>query len=510
MPPTVDAHRREFLVHALLFLALAATLALQSPGAYNDDDLDHYFMAKAAFRHPEFFVDYWGRMGFTVPYALIAQLGWNATRFATIFLTLLTGFVTFRTAETLGARRPGAWSALALWQPMVLLLSFSVLTEPLAALLVAVVLNRQAADKPLAAALAAGFLPTVRVELGVLTLVVAGWILWRHRGRWPLLVLLGLPFLGWTVIAGLMHHDPLWLLNEIRTKGRPLGTSGPVHYFRNLVVVTGSIGLFGLVLGGWRVVTGRAPRLRFAGVVWLVGFAVLTLLTWEAFTFGSSVGFLRHLIVLAPAGALLAGAGFEWAVAGERRDRPAVTVLVLGFVALVALVLSHRLLNDTAIVPGRDWRRLTPLVPAALLVLWAAWRRGTDRPLGALPVLALVGALIVTRPIPLTVEQRVVRQAADALRTKGMLDRPLLASHPWFYLFTDRDRWDRARTGYTTRAAMAAAPPGALALWDNHYGHRLFGDVTWEELRADPAWKRLEVFEDPETRFVAILFEKRP
>jgi len=509
--PPAASDKTEFVVHAVVFVAAAIVIALLSSGAYNDDDLDHFFMAASAFRHPEFFVDYWGRAGFTALYSLPAQLGWNGARFFTVVLTLITGVVTWRTAVRLGAGHPAAWGALALWQPMVLLLSFSVLTEPLAALLVAVILNRHAADRPLEVALAAGLLPTVRVELGIVTLLVAGWVVLHHPKRWRLLLLLPIPFLVWAAIGGAVHHDPLWLLNEIRTKGRPLETAGPMHYFRNLIVVTGSIGLLGLARGFWNLATGGAPRVRFAGLVWLGGFTVLTLLTWDALKFGSSVGFLRHLIVLAPAGALVMGAGFERALASNDRlrDRWTATTLILGVVVLVALGLSHRLVSDMFVVPGRDWRRFLALLPAAgLLLACLALRRYPRWAMAGLALFAAIGSLVVTRPIALSLEQEVVRRSVASLRSRGALARPLYVSHPWFYHFAHRDRWDRKTTGYTTRAELAAAPAGAIAVWENHYGWRLFGDTTLPELATDRRWTQIDEWTDPGTRFRIVAFER--
>jgi len=497
-------------LHLGLFALAAIVLALRSQGAYNDDDLDHYFMAAASLKNPAFLVDYWGRAGFTALYALPAQFGWTATRLFTLLLVLVTGFITARTATKLGARYPAVWAALAIWQPLVLLLSFSVLTEPFAALLITIILNRQANDRPFEAALAAGLLPTVRLELGIITILVGAWILLRHRSRWPLIPLMTVPFALWAIIGGAVHGNPWWLFNEIRAAERPLMTAGPVHYLRNLIVVTGPVVFLGLGLGAWNLATRGVIRPLFAGLIWIVVFSLLTLLTWDKLKFGASIGFLRHLIVLSPAAALLAGAGFERALGeSNRRDRWIVTGITIGTTALVALVLSHRLQYDFIVIPGNDWHRLMTLAPAAALLLVIPWLpNGRSKALSALPIIAAIGCLAITRPIDLNREQRVVWQSVEFMKTKGLLDRPLFVSHTWFYLFAGLDRWDRGRAQYTQKAAIAKAAPGSIVVWENHYSWRLYGDIMLPELRTDPAWRLIREFEADDRRFRVVLFER--
>ena len=509
-PQTGHANRLETGLHLAVFALAAVVLALRSHGAYNDDDLDHYFMAAASLRDPRFLVDYWGRAGFTTLYALPAQFGWTATRLFTLLLVLLTGFVTARTAVRFGARQPAVWAALAIWQPLVQLLSFSVLTEPFAALLIAIVLNQQANDRPLGAALAAGLLPTVRLELGIVSCLVAAWIVWRHRRHWPLLPVMSLPLLLWATFGGAVHGSPLWLLDEIRAAERPLATAGPVNYLRNLIVVTGPVVFLGLGLGAWNLATRGVIRPFFAAITWIVVFSLLTLLTWEKLPFGASIGFLRHLIVLSPAAALMAGAGFERALGDtSRRDRWIVAGITLAVTAMVGLILSHRLQYDFLVVPGHDWRRLMTLAPAALLLLFAPWFPTARRAaLSALPIIAAIGCLSITRPIDLNREQLVVRQSVDFLKTKGLLDRPLFVSHTWFYLFAGLDRWDRTRAQYTRKAAIAKAAPGSIIVWENHYSWRLYGDIMLPDLRNDPAWRMIREFQADDGRFRVVLFER--
>src|SRR5262245_13417487 len=100
-------------IQLAIFLGAAVWYAVASKGAYHDDDLDHYFMARAALRQPEFFLNPWGRPAFTVLYALPAQFGFTAIRIATALIATITGWVTLRAARALNFRLPGLAAGLA-------------------------------------------------------------------------------------------------------------------------------------------------------------------------------------------------------------------------------------------------------------------------------------------------------------------------------------------------------------------------------------------------------------
>ena len=84
----------------------------------------------------------------------------------------------------------------------------------------------------------------------------------------------------------------------------------------------------------------------------------------------------------------------------------------------------------------------------------------------------------------------------------------MLANHPWIYRFLDRDRWDRAATPYVTRENLAAARPGSVVVWENHYGQRLYGDVPLEELRNDPRYELIFEVESGDRQFRVVVFER--
>lgn len=496
-----------------LFVTAAVVLMVRSHGAYHDDDLDHYFMARAALHQPRFLIDTWGRPAFNVLYALPAQLGWTATRAFTLLLAAATGWLTFRAAVRLGFRQAWLAAALALWQPLFYRLSFSSLAEPVAGLMIAALLWAMADDRPDLAAWMAGLLPLARLELVVLSPVVIAWLVRRRSLR--ALVGVVAPLALWAVVGGVVHGQPLWLLHAVGGAGRPLRSAGPVHYVRNLIAVIGPAAFLGLFIGLAALALGKErPRPLMAALVAALIFGELAALSWEALPFGNSIGFLRHLIVMAGPLGLVAGAGYEWvARASEGRARWSAVAIAAVTVGVTALWLSHVLEADFLIQKGHDWSRLAGLAPPALLVLVAVARPAVAvRPVWghAVALSAALFCLVTVRPIDLNAEQKTVKAAVDYLRQEQLLGGPMQANHPWFYFLVGRDRWDRAATPYVTRQSLAAAAPGTIVVWDNHYGQRLYGDIPVEDLRRSPAWELIYEVESGDGQFRVVVFEKRP
>lgn len=486
---------------------------LRSRGAYHDDDLDHYFMARAALRHPQFLIDTWGRPAFNILYVLPAQLGWTATRLFTLVLAVATGWLTLRAASRLGFRHAWLAAALALWQPLFYRLSFSALAEPVAALMIAALLWAMADDRETLAAWLVGLLPLARLELSVLAPVVVIWLVRRRALR----ALIGVvaPLALWVVVGGIAHGHALWLLHAVGGAGRPLHSAGPVHYVRNLITVVGPVAFLGLFIGLGALVLGRGrPRPLLAALVVALVFGELAALSWEALPFGNSIGFLRHLIVMAGPLGLVAAAGYEWvARQAEGRARWAPVAITILVAAVTALWMSHRLEADFFIEKGKDWSRLVGLVPPALLVVVALARpalAGRAAWSHALALSAALFCLVTVRPLGLNPEQKTIESAVGFLREEQLLERPLQANHPWFYFLTGRDRWDRVATPYITRQALADAVPGTVVFWDNHYGQRLYGNVPVEELRQSPAWELIFEAESGDGQFRVVIFQRHP
>src|SRR5512136_252393 len=96
-----DAEHRAARLWLVAFIVATAAVALASNGAYHDDDLKHFLFARWVRFDPQYLAHVWGRPGFTLLYALPAQLGWPTCRLLSVVLSGVAAWATFRAAGRL-------------------------------------------------------------------------------------------------------------------------------------------------------------------------------------------------------------------------------------------------------------------------------------------------------------------------------------------------------------------------------------------------------------------------
>jgi hypothetical protein len=500
-------------------LVIALLLGALSPGTYQDDDLDRFYLARQALQEPVKFLDRWGMPLALILFALPARLaGYAGVEAVSALLTALAAAGVGFAARGVGFRWPWLGTLLVLAQPVVLELSFSALAEPVAAALIGCLLWAWYTERPGLALLLAGLLPLARLETGALTVIVlaAGW----SRVGWGPRIGALVPVLLWNLLGFAATGELLYALSG--SHGRPLNSLGVLNYARNWIVIGGPSLLF---FFGWAVVARFAPAVpekrdrpeRFPALALVLAgshLMLLSLLAWESLPVGRSIGFLRHVVATAPAAALVAlwGVG-DWASTAAR-PRGLRTAFTAIWMAVVFLVLSHRLLAHTLIVDGWEWwRGSVTMVLGGLGVIGLWSRRIVRRDLWL--VVAVLGvlapALITVRPIGLNPERLAIQKIVEAFESEGIASRVVYANHPWFTFLSGRDRYDRTLTPRLTLEALERAPVGSLVLWENHYGHRVFGDVPLEHLADNDRYQLLfrAYGGEPDTFYVYVFAKVR-
>jgi hypothetical protein len=510
-----DRGVRGLLLLAAALAAVAFLYGALSPGTYQDDDLDRYYMARELWRQPALLLDAWGMPLALLLFAVPARLfGFAGVEAVSALATGGAAFAVARAARSLGLPAPWLAAVFLFFQPIVLTLSFGGVAEPVAALVLACVLWAWYAGRISLAVILAGLLPLARIETGVLTLLVllVGWsrVGWRARGAALL------PLLLWNGLGAILTGDLLYIL--ARSGTRPLHSLGSLHYARYLIVIAGPVVLFYFL---WSLVGRGFPppsepgkkRPGFpalAALLFGVHVSLLTLLAWEALPFGRSIGFLRHVAATSPALALVAvwGVG-DWVGRSSSRPwMPRVLFSVL-WTAMVGFLLSGELIGHSYPGPGHvpmRWVVTAILAAGGIVFLWRPGRRERVLVLG-IGLLAAGWALVAVRPIPLNSERKAIQSVVEYLDLGGNRNAVVYTNHPWFVFLAGRDRYDLRRTPHLTKAAVAEAPVGSLLLWENHYGPRLWGDVSLEELRGNPRLMRLmEAIGGREKEFRVVLF----
>ena len=331
---------RRFLFGCVIaFAGVSLVLAAASTGFLEADGITHYLYARWAWTHPFLLADVWGRPVVTTLHAVPAKLGGVlAVRATSLLVAIGCALIAWRAAADLGGRGPGLAGVFTLASPLVLLHSFSVLTELPFALLSVACLWAYLRRRWAVLALLAGLLPAARPEgFGFLAIAVVGLAL--HR-RWAALPLASIGLVMWSLAGWLLTGRPeggpwLWLPRSWPYSGESAYAAGPLWKFAGMLPAAVGPGLTPFVLiGAWRCLRrGTADDAVVAGVPLFV-LAVHSLLHWTG-TMASS-GDVRYLVAVAPFWGLLAWRGFE-AFDFRRPHAAAAALAVVPWLAMQAI-----------------------------------------------------------------------------------------------------------------------------------------------------------------------------
>lgn len=536
---TADRRARAWLLGAAL---LTTAVALASTGAYHDDDLKHYLFARWTRHDPAYLVHTWGRPGFTLLYALPAQMGWRACRLVSVALSAIAAWAAYRSARRLGLAR-AEWTIPLLYaQPLFLHLATTTLTEtPAAAYLSLATWAMLAERRRLSAAFFS--LALVTRHESVVLLPVWAWALGRQSapasgpyetGMPPVRnpradVLATWAILVWAPVAyNLITRAAFgYWPGEIFVQ-----PAGATHYGRGTPVTF--VVKFGLMAGPvvaafalaglrrlWHV---RAARPLVAGIAAYLAAQTL-LYMFQAYATG---GYARFLVPLAPWIAIAALAGIRHGPGLQERpgipegSTPAMPASQpspgqrkgIAWAPSVPIAAAALWLAAEAELAWNPVLRLAPYTwlarAGALALLGALAARSISRVprlSRALIALALLGpAAWAARPHRLRPRERAIARAVAELRSLGLLDRPLYSTSDWTYLFADR--WCPARTR-PLYERLADAAPGSILVWEPRYGPSPDFDLPLEVLRADPRWRELSLAVPAEGSGSVHVFERR-
>ena len=509
-PPHARANesRMSILLCGVLLL-LFAVMGWLSAGTLTDDDIGRFLSARAAFEHPDKILGLWTRPLFMLLYAVPAQLGYGAVELTTAAVCALTCWLSIRSAARLGESHP-LWAALFLaFQPMFLLLSFSALTEPLAALCLAASIERLLAKRLGASAAFASLIPLARLELlPILTILGLQYLALRS---WRSIAVLPLGLLAWNVVGWLASGDPLFLIHHVFVeREREVEALGVWHYPAGFIHAVGPVVFFFAILG----LVDSLRRRRYA-VISISIVVVFLYYTWSASHSGSlqSAGYLRHLVTISPLVALVAVRGWNlWIL---EPPRVLATILACTLPLLTWLFLSKEMESGYAIGDRPEHLKFAIVSMLALLGLipWLGRRLLTGamfrRIVVGLVLVALAGYFFMKHgPIPLNEEHRLMHEVAEWIADEGLTDRPILCNHVAFHFFSGRDPNDEDRSPRLTAESLAAAPESSVVIWDGHYGHEIAGGVELHLIERDPELRVLRRFLSEDRSFFAVALQR--
>ncbi len=509
LPPR-DLDSRITLLAVGSCFSLTIFLGLLSNGAYHDDDLTHFLMARWAHWFPEFLLHVWGRPGATIPLAAVAwfsdaDLAWHAARILSATVTAATALLAARLAVRMGLRHAWLVVVACYLQPLNTVLACTTLTENFAAfyLIAAVVLSsgnrRIAGSAVFSLALLTRHEALVLLPIWWLSLLaaktstrtkaaaclIALWAPAAHN------IMFRLVLDGWPAAVFLHPHGS--------TEYPPIS---PLGYLPHALLAVPPV-IAGLALIGGTALARRGNLLipAFPAVF------LMTHLAIKASGMFASGGYARFMVTVTPFVAILAVAGLQAFVQRLRDRRPTgwlwLTMAVIWPIGLAAFEIERRAGRIATLQSWPAW--LLSLITAAVVIsILAAWAMSpSSRRPGrkASAVRKTTTALLVltcaiqwayfVRPLSLGENQRQVRRVCDWLRHQGLDDAPLFATNPWIAYFMNQVENPRA---HKDARLLASMPVNTIFIWDSIYSDSDYHRLPRTRFEDDPHYQLLETF----------------
>src|SRR5262245_1757584 len=267
-----DRSLRRALAWLAFFAAIGVAMVLLYRDADQQDSGYHFLFARWAHRHPQYFIGVWARPLFTLLYFPFAQFGYAAAKFFTVIISLATAWQTFRLARQIGFDRAEMAIPLLFLQPSFFLLSSTVMTETLFALLFVIALRLHLSVRIKAGMIVASLLILIRPEGLFIGALWGVWVIiewWRDKATnshlllasWLPLILIATGAFAWWLAAYLITRDPLWIVHDWPHDWRPDGKAngtGPIWWYVALApLIVGPILILPFIAGLWRLLKRR-------------------------------------------------------------------------------------------------------------------------------------------------------------------------------------------------------------------------------------------------------------
>jgi hypothetical protein len=516
-PFDLDAYIDKYIwVLVPLLVLLYYWFSTGSSGFYQDDEIGHYRNIRQFWGDPFSIMGNQPKPGWKILMVLPGLLGFTGVALAHCLVAALTVVMTYKLGRAMKMKNSSLAAILLAVQPLYLQLGFRSYSEITAALFVVLSLYWYYREQWIFAALASSYVFSIRQEFALVTIGLG--VIFLMRRQWLPFILLGwmpvlLALIGWLHTGNIM-----WLLDDMRRIG--LGVEVPHkhfwHYFETYIYMVGPVTMALLLVGYFRNffpfgrMREQISEHGFFFFTYTIMFAWAVFSAWDVPNFGANPGHWRYMLTIAPLTALYAAMGFNTIFDSSKRS------YLLGAVAaaaLISLIFLSRDTNGLILIDSARYDHSGMVVLVGLLLVAAAYVRVPGG--SVLASLFLIGATAFTlyaeKPRTLDVEALTVKQAAEwyLSQPEELRRQPLYCNHVLFRYFSDIDINDHDRDRTMLIETIRSAPPGAIVIWDSHYGHNQFGgDVPMEYFEQDASFKLLQQIIAPDRTFGMLVFEK--
>ncbi len=323
-------------------------------GVGGADNITHFQIARYAFRHPELFLDLWGKPVYTTLCAPFAQLGFLAAKFFNVIAAVLATYLNYKIGKDLYPRSSFYVLVFTAFAPVYFMLSGSCLTEILFSLVLVASVYLFLKERMIFAAIVLSFLPLVRSEGFVVFPVFALAMILKQSYKSIPFLLFG--SIVYSLIGYFVFHDFLWLIHkQPYSMGESIYGSGSLfHFIKHSHFIFG-IPLLVILVPGliiWCVSVLKNFSLKSEKTIlfiiivgsWLTYFAAHSYVWWKGT--GGSLGLTRVMAGIVPFVALTGVQTIEKVIGSCRKKMLAQAGFgVLALLQIVLLFTQNKLIQ---------------------------------------------------------------------------------------------------------------------------------------------------------------------
>jgi hypothetical protein len=296
------------------------------------DGIQHYLISHYSWKHPSLLLNHWGKPFFTLVSSPFSQFGLIGINVFQVLCAMCASYFCFRIAKKLQLQFAWILPVFICFSPIYFAVINTGLTEVFFSCMLILCIWLIFEKKYTLAAVAASFLPFVRVEAFVVLPLIVFVLLMRKQ-------FIALPFLmaGFIIYSaiGFFHYgDLLWIIHQSQdffSEGYENGKGDFFHYlfYYNQILGTTLSILFsaGLIWVVYTLIfsiyTKKVPAFFLEEIFLIYGslFACLLLNTLSYWAPGvlTNLGMMRYMTTLIPAAALIALRGFNLCIAPIRK-----------------------------------------------------------------------------------------------------------------------------------------------------------------------------------------------
>ena len=350
MIKVITAFQKQSIYLALSIIVLIQVYLLLFNGeTYGGaDNIQHFQIAKYAFKYPELFLDLWGKPVYTGILAPFTLLGYKAAKGVNLLLAVCTLILTGKLSQKIFKDSSLFTILLIAFSPVYFFLMVTCLTEVLFSLVLVSAVYLFYKNKFALSAIVLSFIPFVRSE-GLVLFPIFALVYILRKSYWPILML-SVGTVLFSLIGFFAFSDLLWILHRFPySMGESVYGSGSLfHFVKSSPFIFGVPFLIFLILGllYWLYQIFRNFSLKDENLIlfiviagsWMGYFAAHSYVWWKGT--GGSLGLTRVIGAVIPLAALTAVKGFEF-ISEKLKDKR-ISIGIISFLIVAQVFLLFR------------------------------------------------------------------------------------------------------------------------------------------------------------------------